>query len=558
MIIIREAIPTKLSGVSSLYISSPYNEQVFDIIKRCDKCIQNKKTYEYEVPVTSLAFLLDELTYFDDIAFELAAEEETEHLVPVDVVNYKSKPFDHQMEGIEFGLNHDSWLLLDDPGLGKTLQMIYLAQELKVQKGIEHCLIICGINSLKQNWKKEIAKHSNLSCRVIGEKISRKGNIRYAPVKDRAQELLKPLDAFFVIMNVESLRSDDIINALKKSKNKFDMIVLDECHKCANGASTQGHNLLKLKDYKYKIGMTGTLLTNTPLNAFLPLKWIGVEKGNLTNFKALYCIFGGFGGYQIVGYKNIDILKEEIDSCSLRRLKSDLKDLPEKLVMKEYIEMDPKHQQFYEDVKNGVKEECNKIELNPENVLALTTRLRQATAAPSMLTTNDIVSTKVERAVELAENIISQGHKVVIMSNFKEPVRVLAQMLKKYNPLTGHGDMKDGDVFKNIELFQNDPKYKVFIGTNSKCGTGFTLNAASYLIMLDTPWTDALTRQVEDRIHRMNNTEAAFIYRLICIDTIDELVDKIVEQKKAISEYIVDDKLDASTTKLLQNYIQDL
>ena len=65
--------------------------------------------------------------------------------------SWKSNPFEHQLDGIEFGKNHNCWLLLDDPGLGKTLQMIYLAKELKLQKNLEHCLIICGINSSKVN-----------------------------------------------------------------------------------------------------------------------------------------------------------------------------------------------------------------------------------------------------------------------------------------------------------------------------------------------------------------------------------------------------------------------
>ena len=97
--------------------------------------------------------------------------------------------------------------------------------------------------------------------------------------------------------------------------------------------------LMKLKEARLKIGLTGTLLTNSPLNAFTPLKWINVEKSTLTNFKGLYCEYGGFGGHQIVGYKNIDILKNEIDSCSLRRTKDMLKDLPPKTVIIEKLDM---------------------------------------------------------------------------------------------------------------------------------------------------------------------------------------------------------------------------
>ena len=130
-----------------------------------------------------------------------------------------------------------------------------------------------------------------------------------------------------------------------------------------------------------------------------------------------------------------------------------------------------------------MKEECDKIELKANNVLALTTRLRQATSCPSILTSENIPSSKIERCIDLVEEIVSQGDKVVIMSAFKEPVYQLEQLLKDYNPLIGTGDVGDDTVSKNIDLFQTDPKYKVFIGTHAKMGTGVTLNAARYRIL---------------------------------------------------------------------------
>lgn len=559
MITIEEKDPLKLSGTTSLHVSFPYNAEAINIIKCARNYSYDRKTYQWELPLTELSYLLDSLTYIDDITLILKSDDKNKiHYYPKLADKYKVPAFQHQLEAIEWGLNTPSGLLLDEAGLGKSATIIHLAEELKEQKGLEHCLIICAINSLKSNWKKEIKIHSNLSCRVIGEKINSKGTVTYASMKERAEELRNPLDAFFYILNIESIRSDDIIEAIKKSKNKIDMIVLDEAHKASGTSSQQSKNLLKLKDYAYKLGLTGTLITNSPLSAYIPLKWIGVEKSNLSAFKSQYCEFGGYGGYQVVGYKNINLLKSEVDSCSLRRTKSMIKGLPPKTVIKEVIEMSDKHKQFYEDVKNGVKEECDKIELNANNVLSLTTRLRQATASPSTLTSSDILSSKVERACDLVDEFIAQGDKVVIMSVFKDPVYVLKDLLKKYNPLIGTGDQSDDEVSKNIELFQTSDKYKVLICTTAKCGTGLTMNAASYLIMLDTPWTEAMTSQCEDRIHRVNNTKPAFIYRLICENTIDEVVDKIVSTKKAMSDFIVDDKVDDTTVSLLRNYIEDL
>lgn len=376
-------------------------------------------------------------------------------------------------------------------------------------------------------------------------------------IPDRANQIKNKIDEFFVIINVESLRDDKVVEAINNSENEFDMLVFDEVHKAKGFHAQQSKNLLNIKPGEYRIGLSGTLIMNNPLDSYLPLRWIDADHSTLTNFKNMYCVFGGFGGHEIVGFKNIDVLKDEIDSVSLRRTK-DLMDLPPKTIIDEIVEMSDTHRKFYDDVKQGVKEECDKIDLKPNNVLALTTRLRQATTCPSILTSNNIISSKIERCVDLVEDIIEQGDKVVIMSSFKEPVYQLERLLSKYNPLIGTGDIDDSIVSNNIDLFQNEDKYKVFIGTSSKCGTGITLNAARYMIMIDLPWTHALYTQITDRIHRINNKESVFIYNLVCEKTIDETVLNIINRKKAISDFIVDDKLDDNAIEILKNYIENL
>ena len=102
------------------------------------------------MPVTSLAYLLDNLVGYDSIDLQLLPEDTTREHLSI-TLDYKIPPFDHQKEGIEFGLSHDHWLLLDEPGLGKTAQIIHIAEELKAQKGLKHCLIICGLASLRAN-----------------------------------------------------------------------------------------------------------------------------------------------------------------------------------------------------------------------------------------------------------------------------------------------------------------------------------------------------------------------------------------------------------------------
>jgi SNF2 family DNA or RNA helicase len=545
--------PKKISGLSSICVTFNYNQYIVDALKTIPTYYYHKKDNVWEFPICYLGRLLDSLTFLDEIQLRLINLPESgefhfnkkfnlEPLSEIEKVSFKMKPFDHQLEAINYGLNQESWLLLDSMGLGKTNSIIWLAETLKRRGVIDHCFIICGVNSLKQNWKKEIQKFSTESAVVLGEYTTRTGTIRYRSMDKRAAQLKDPIEEFFVITNLESLRDDRIIEAFKKSSNKFGMIAFDEAHKAATKTSQQGTNLLKL-DAPFKVAATGTLITNNPLSAYVPLSWTGNDQSILTTYKSQYCNFGGIKDSQVIGFKNLEVLQEEIQSCSLRRTLDQVRsDMPPKTITIELLEPDESQRKFYEAIKQGVKEEADKIELKSANLLALTTRLRQATACPSLLTTQKVESIKVTRCLEYIEELVSQGEKVVVLSIFKETINDLATKLGKFRFSVNTGDVSDAVVADNVARFQDDPNEQVFIGTWGKVGTGWTLNAASYLICIDTPYTDAMFSQGTDRIWRVNNERPAFITVLICSDTIDERVQQIIETKKELGDYLVDGK----------------
>jgi SNF2 family DNA or RNA helicase len=554
LIYITEISPAKkISGLSSICVTFDFNQYVVDSLKTIPTYYYHKKDNVWEFPVCYLGRLLDSLTFLDEIQLRLINLPESgefrfgkqfnlEPLSETEKISFKMKPFDHQLEAINYGLSHEKWLLLDSMGLGKTNSIIWLAETLKRRGLIDHCFIICGVNSLKQNWKKEIAKFSTESAVVLGEYVTRNGTIRYRPMDKRATQLKEPIEEFFVITNLESLRDDRIIEAFKKSSNKFGMIAFDEAHKAATKTSQQGTNLLKL-DAPFKVAATGTLITNNPLSAYVPLSWTGNDQSILTTYKSQYCNFGGIKDSQVIGFKNLEVLQEEIGNCSLRRTLDQVRsDMPPKTVTLELLEMDDSHRKFYEAIKQGVKEEADKIELKSANLLALTTRLRQATACPSLLTTQNVESTKVTRCLEYIDELVSQGEKVVVLSVFKETINDLATKLGKFRFSINTGDYSDAIVADNVSRFQEDPREQVFIGTWGKVGTGWTLNAASYLLCLDTPYTDAMFSQGTDRIWRVNNDRPAFITVFMCSDTIDERVQQIIETKKELGDYLVDGK----------------
>lgn len=563
MIRITEITPIKFSGRTSFLIEFDYNPVIVATLKSLPNYTYHKKIQAWEIPINCLAQALDYLTVIDDIKLTLLEEpnfKKEEKLTDEEIKNFRVRPFNHQLDAVNFGLNHKGWLLLDSMGLGKSFEIICYAETLKRRGLIDHALIICGVDSLRQNWKAEIQRFSNYDVRVLGERITKKGKIQYNTIVERVEELKNPIKEFFVVINAATLRNDNIIKVLtdKKSPNQFDLIAVDECHRFERRSAVQSANLLKLKA-KYKIAATGSLLVNTPQSCYIPLSWTENDHSTLTNFKSQYCIFGGFGGHEVIGYKNLEVLKDELDSCMIRRTLQDVReDMPKKNVSYELVEMSDEHFKFYDAIKAGVKEEADKIELNASNLLALTTRLRQATSCPSALTTQKIMSSKVERCIELAEDILDSGEKVIIMTHFKELVSVLRELLKKYNPLIGTGDQSEAETQKNIDEFRNSKNRNLLIGTAQKIGTGFSMPECHYMILLDLPFTAANLNQEMDRIFRITSDQAVFIKILLCKDTIDERVRDIVEEKQDLSDYLIDGKLSNNLASKLKKVLLEL
>lgn len=454
-----------------------------------------------------------------------------------DQFSFKTVPFAHQVECFEYAKDHPCFLLGDEQGLGKTKQAIDIAVSRK--SSFKHCLIVCCISGLKWNWAKEVGVHSNESAHILGSRVTKDGKLVIDGVSKRADDLLTDRDEFFLITNVETLRDAVFIkylNELTKS-GEIGMVIIDEIHKCKNPSSKQGASIQKLQSY-YKMGLTGTPLMNNPIDLFNVMKWLGAEHHTLTQFKERYCIVDQFN--QITGYRNLNELRDSVNEYMLRRTKEEVLDLPEKIRVTEYVDMNSKQSKIYKEVLTKLVEEIDKVKLMP-NPLAETIRLRQATGNPSILTTQDVKSSKFERCIELVEECIQQEKSCVIFSNWEKVIEPLTQFLSKKvkcNLVTGATE----DKFKEIEDFMNYEKPSVILGTIGALGTGFTLTKADTVIFLDSPWTRAEKDQAEDRCHRIGAKNTVTIYTLVAKGTVDERIEDLIESKGELADYIVDGK----------------
>ncbi len=422
-----------------------------------------------------------------------------------------------------------------------TWQVINIALARRQMYGYKHCLIICGVNGLKWNWSNEIKTHSDEQGYILGQRVNKKGRV---VIKGNADKLsdIERIDElpYFIITNIESMRDEKIAGALKVlcDTKVIDMIAFDECHKAKNPTSQQSKGVLKLSA-ESMIAMTGTPLLNTPLDLYMPLKWLGYEKHSFYAFKNHYCIMGGYGNYQIMGYKNTDELRAQLSEMMLRRLKKDVLDLPEKLYVDEYVEMDKEQARIYAEVLADLRDKVDKIAQSP-NPLSQLIRLRQATGYTGILSSEVQVSAKMDRMEDLVEEAVANGKKVVVFSNWVEMTDVILERVAKYNPATITGRVKDSDTELQKKKFQEDDTCKVIVGTTPKMGVGYTLTAGTVVIFLDLPWTNGDKEQAIDRCHRIGTVENITVYTLLTKDTIDERVNEIVKSKKALSDDLID------------------
>ena len=553
MIDIRVDTANKCNGEWSLYVTFPYDQKIVDTVRSYPSRFWNKDKKEWELPFKALESFINSLTDFDfDIHGKWEAFEEKKKIEMPDF-NFKTKPFQHQIEGFNYGLNNDRWLLGDEQGLGKTKQVIDIAVAKKIQKGYKHCLIICGVNGLKWNWLNEIHTHSNEDGWILGQRV-KAGKLTIGSVSDRVEDLknIDKIDQYFLITNVETLRNADIVKELQKlcKDGTIGIVAIDEIHKCKNPSSQQGKGILKVQP-ECRIAMTGTPLMNNPFDLFIILKWLGYEKHAFYAFKNHYGIFGGYGGYEVTGYRYLDELQAQLDEIMLRRLKDDVLDLPEKTHITEYVEMTPKQKQIYDEVTADIKMNIDQIKM-VSNPLTELIRMRQATGYTGILSSTVKESAKLDRMEELVEEAVENGKKVVIFSNWTQMTDVIkTRLAKKYKGVVITGQTNDAERQVNVNHFQNNDDCKYIIGTIGAMGTGLTLTAGTVEIFMDEPWNRANKEQAEDRLHRIGQATNITIYTLICKNTIDERVHELVENKGAMADALVDGKVTVDNSTLL-------
>lgn len=443
----------------------------------------------------------------------------TTEKVEIDYSKYSHRPpLEHQKIAIEKLAGSKRFILADDMGLGKTTSTIIAALE----TGVKKILIICPA-SLKINWQREILNYTNRSV-FIGEG------------KNFSQ------DQDFVIVNYDILKNFHDTKDTSKSQilnSNFELVIIDEAHYVQN-AQAQRTKLINhfVKKIKYVWLLTGTPMTSRPINYFNLLNLI--ESPVAQNWMAYvirYCQGYQFNAgkrkvWNVSGASNLEELRDRTSKQVLRRLKTDVLDLPEKIVTPVYLRLKSK---LYE---NLMGEYYNWYDTQKEESKSLTIQFSKL-----MKVRQVIAEEKIESTIELAQNILDQDKKVIIFTNFTDTLNRIAEHFGKQS-VTLDGSSSKTQRQHAVDQFQENEKVKVFVGNLKAAGVGITLTASEAVIINDLSFVPGDLSQAEDRAYRYGQKNNVSVYYPIFENTIEGAIYDIIIKKKNIISTVMGDNLD--------------
>ena len=443
--------------------------------------------------------------------------------VTIDYSKYSHRPpLEHQKIAIEKLTGSKRFILADDMGLGKTTSTIIAALE----TGSKKILIICPA-SLKINWQREIENYSNRSIFIAeGKKFSTESD--------------------FVIVNYDILKNFHDSDPKKKEESlliqsNFDLVILDEAHMISN-AQAQRTKIINsfVKNIDKVWLLTGTPMTSRPMNYYNLLNII--ESPVAQNWKAYairYCQGFQFTAgkrkvWNVSGASNLEELRDRTSKQILRRLKEDVLDLPDKIITPVYLRLKSKE---YEELMGDYYDWYDK---NPDESSSLTVQFSKL-----MKVRKVIANEKTRQTIEFAENIIDQGKKVIIFTNFTDTLQTI------YHHFGKHAVYLDGSCSNSVrqqavDSFQNDEKIKVFVGNLKAAGVGLTLTSAEAVIMNDLSFVPAEHAQAEDRAYRYGQKSNVLVYYPLFENTIEGAIYDILNKKKQIIRTVMGDEIQES------------
>jgi SNF2 family DNA or RNA helicase len=495
---------------------------------------------------------------------------------------FKTQPYAHQIEYLQHWADREAVGITAEMGTGKTWMIINDAAQ---KWGASECdaLLVLAPNGVQRSWHHiEIPTH--MPSWVLYESIEW--------ISSKKKEYIENLKTIFNVieskplriltMNWEALQSKRGYEYAEKFCSSFSkvMIVCDESDAIKNPKAARTKALFKLKPFsKYRRIMTGTMINNSPFDAFTQLSFLDEEilgTNSFYSFKAEYADMlqendpllrsirtkfssnGMFYGVpQIVAknkdgtpiYKNLDKLNEIIKKSCYRVTKKECLDLPEKIYKNIFFELTKEQSEIYKQAK----EECRLVfesETAIFNKLVAFGKLSQITSGYySHPMSNDPIriqgeTPKIDLLIENVLKVLGNNEKIIIWAKYRIEIEDIFVKLKEHRirVVQYHGGVTDDMRRRAICDFEKGDA-QVFLGNPQAAGIGITLVSASHVIYFSNSFSLRNRLQSEDRAHRIGQTKNVTYLNIAAKDTIDEDIIKSLMNKKTISDLIIDGKI---------------
>lgn len=529
------------------------------IVKSCDGRAYDKGSKQWVIPLTEdnvqRLSLIPSLT--EQLEVEMQRMKLEESQLTKDALKLKEEYpflFDYQAIGSYYALNKKFFLIADEMGLGKTVQSMPLIDKYMKE---DRLVIILAPKTLLPQWRDEIKRFIGYKS-VIVDGTSRK--IQRLTTYNSNMIILSTYESFAIDVKSIAIDWSNVV------------VIADEASKFKNTATQiwRALNFIRPRVHSF-IAMTGTPIENSLHNFFNIITIINPEFMTEREFRNNYCIWESNGyGSRIVGYKSLGAFLKRVSGIMIRRRKSDVTELPEKVVQNRVIDLSPSQKRLISGIRSYA--EAN---WGTENAVQAMMLLREVVDCPQLFYSSSsplIKSLKMGKYVptdvggdlggklpevlgvidELGEN------KVIIFTQFKTMARIIRDYMLEHNyrkPLLLTGDNSQEERMRGIEEFK-EGKYQVMIATEI-FSYGMNLQFADILINYDIPWNPARLNQRIDRIHRIGATRGKIIINLIAED-IEEKVYDVVRSKQDLFDKVVNGEAiddDSVRKEILQKLI---
>ncbi|MHB1455113.1 MAG: DEAD/DEAH box helicase [Saccharofermentanales bacterium] len=328
-----------------------------------------------------------------------------------------------------------------------------------------------------------------------------------------------------------------------------DMVIADEGHKIKTHNISASKSMHKLgAKARYRMLLTGTLITNKALDVFSQYKFLNpsIFGPSFYSFRCRYFDMTGFGSHTPVLKKSMESdLTQKIHSIAYRTTKAECLDLPEIIDIVRLVELETTAARIYKGLVEESFAELLKGEVTVTNILTRLLRLSQLTGGfigdDEGNTPQKVSSAKLSALEDIIDEVVNENRKLVVIARFIPEIKAICKLLesKKIQYSLIMGGIKNRDV--QVSQFQNDPAVQVFVGQIATAGLGITLTAASTMVFYSVDYSMSNFEQTKARIHRVGQKYPCTYIYLAAVGTVDEKVLKALQNKSDLAKTLIDE-----------------